>query len=255
LPDNKNLITQKILYKKAFNDYLDSGGFPKAVSLDAELRRQEIIMYYETIILKDIVARYNLKNYDSVKKVAHFLVSNIGKPYNLNKVRIALNLSYDLVHKYFEYLKDTFLIFEIYQYNHSLNKQFANRQKVYCIDNGILANTAFRISEDYGRYLENVVFIELMHRNHEVYFHQEKKECDFVIKEGLQIIQAIQVSRSLYAEHTYKREMEGLLEAMNTYGLNEGMLLTENEESETTFEGFKITVQPVWKWLLKHDVK
>jgi predicted AAA+ superfamily ATPase len=250
-PDKISLITQKLVYKIGFNEYLKGGGFPKACTLDEDLRRQEIIMYYETIILKDIVARYNLKNYDNVKKVALYLLSNIGKPFNLNKVRVSLTLSYDLTDKYFEYLKDTFLLFEVFQYNHSLNRQFANRRKVYCIDNGILTNTSFRISEDYGRYLENLVFIELLRKGHEVYFHQGKKECDFVIKEGLIITKAMQVCRTLQDEETKKRELEGLKEALETYGLYEGMILTEDEEYEIASEGRRIIVQPVWKWLLE----
>jgi hypothetical protein len=251
-PDKISLITQKLVYKIAFNEYLKGGGFPKVCSMEEDLRRQEIIMYYETIILKDIVARYNLKNYDSVKKVAHYLLSNIGKPFNLNKVRVSLTLSYDLADKYFEYLKDTFLLFEVFQYDHSLNRQFANRRKVYCIDNGILTNTSFRISEDYGRYLENLVFINLLRKGHEVYFHQGKKECDFVVKEGLNIRQAIQVSRTLHDVETKKRELEGIIEALVTYGLNEGRILTEDEEYEIDAEGCRIFVQPVWKWLLEN---
>jgi hypothetical protein len=250
-PDKISLITQKLVYKIAFNDYLKSGGFPKACSLDEDLRRQEIIMYYETIILKDIVARHNLKNYDSVKKVALYLLSNIGKPFNLNKVRTSLSLSYDLADKYFEYLKDTFLFFEVFQYDHSLNRQFANRRKVYCIDNGILTHTSFRISEDYGRYLENLVFVELLRKRQDVYFHQGKKECDFVIKEGLNIRQAIQVSRSMQDDETKKRELEGLKEALDMYGLKEGTILTEDEEYQIDKEGHRIIVQPVWKWLLE----
>jgi len=254
-PDKISLITQKMTYKIAFNEYLRVGGFPKVSSLEDDLRRQEIIMYYETIILKDIVARYNLKNYDSVKKVALYLLSNIGKPFNLNKLRVSLTLSYDLADKYFEYLKDTFLLFEIFQYDHSLNMQFSNRRKVYCIDNGILTNTSFRISEDYGRYLENLVFIELKRNGLEVYFHQGKKECDFVIKEGLNIKKAIQVCRTLKDENTKIRELKGLEEALDTYGLNEGMILTDDEEYEMVLEDHRIIVKPVWKWLLENGFK
>ncbi len=250
-PDKISIITQKLVYKIAFNEYIKGGGFPKVCSLDEDLRRQEIIMYFETIILKDIVARYNLKNYDSVKKVALYLISNIGKPFNLNKVRVSLTLSYDLADKYFEYLKDTFLLFEVFQYDHSINRQFANHRKVYCIDNGVLTYTSFRVSEDYGRYLENLVFIELLRQGHEVYFHQGKKECDFIIKKGLTITQAIQVCRTLQDEETKKRELEGLKEALETYGLIEGVILTEDEEYEISFQGRRIIVQPVWKWLLE----
>jgi len=252
-PDKISLVTQKVLYKKTFNECLKTSGFPKVISLDDDLRRQEIIMYYETIILKDIVARHNLKNYDSVRKVAFYLLSNIGRPFNLNRVRVALSLSYDLADKYFEYLKDTFLLFEINQFDYSLNTQFAGRRKVYCIDNGILANTSFRISEDYGRYLENLVFVELMRRGHEVYFHSGKKECDFLIKEGLAVRQAIQVSRTLQDEETGKRETEGLVEALNAFGLKEGMILTEDEEYEMNADDHRIRVKSVWKWLLEHE--
>lgn len=254
-PDKISLITQQMTYKIAFNEYLRVGGFPKVSSLEDDLRRQEIIMYYETIILKDIVARYNLKNYDSVKKVALYLLSNIGKPFNLNKLRVSLTLSYDLADKYFEYLKDTFLLFEIFQYDHSLSRQFSNRRKVYCIDNGILTNTSFRISEDYGRYLENLVFIELHRNGLEVYFYQGKKECDFVIKEGLNIKKAIQVCRTLKDENTKKRELKGLEEALDTFGLNEGMILTDDEEYEMVLEDHRIIVKPVWKWLLENGIK
>ncbi|OQX78499.1 MAG: hypothetical protein B6D61_05355 [Bacteroidetes bacterium 4484_249] len=254
-PDKKTMSTQRITYKKAFSEYIKTGGFPKINFLPKELIKPEIIMYYETIILKDIVARYNLKNYDNVKKVALFLLSNIGRPLNLNKIRTSLQLSYDLADKYFEYLKDTFLLMEINQFDYSLKKQFANRRKVYCIDNGILSNTSFRISEDYGRYLENLVFIELIRRGHELYFYYGKKECDFVIKEGVNISVAIQVTRTLLDGKTRKRELDGLIEAISTFKLREGLILTEDEEDILEFENYKIYVKPVWKWLLETKIK
>jgi predicted AAA+ superfamily ATPase len=250
-PDKKTLVTQKIPYKKVFNDYIRTGGFPKINSLDDDLKKPEIIMYYETIILKDIVARYNLKNYDNVKKVALYLLSNIGKPLNLNKVRTSIQLSYDLVDKYFEYLKETFLLTEINQFDYSLMRQFANRRKIYCIDNGILSFTSFRISEDYGRYLENMVFIELMRRGYEVYFYNGQKECDFLIKQGLSVTGAIQVCTSLLDKDTKNREMEGLSEAINAFGLNKGIILTDDEEDTFQTDNIKIEVKPVWKWILE----
>ena len=253
VPDKMNLVSQQINFKKAFSSYNKDGGFPKISLIDDEMKRPELIMYYETIILKDIVARHKLKNYDNVKKTALYLLSNIGKPLNLNKVRISLNLSYELINKYFEYIKDTFLLFEINPFDYSLKKQFANRKKIYCIDNGILSHTTFRFSEDYGRYLENIVFVELLRRNMEVYFHLGKKECDFIIKEGTDIIQAIQVTRSLHDKQTDKRELAGVLEAMEHYGLNEGLILTEDEEGSFDLGQHKISVAPIWKWLLEQE--
>ncbi len=249
-PDKKMLATEKITYKKAFNDFIITGGFPKINFLSDDLKRTEIIMYYETIILKDIVARHNLKNYNNVKKVALFLLSNVGKPFNINNIRASLHLSYDLADKYFEYLKDTFLLMEINQFDYSLKKQFANRRKVYCIDNGIISFTSFRISENYGRYLENLVFIELKKRCQEVYFFNGKYECDFVIKEGARIRSAIQVCRTLQDAITKQREVNGLLEAIETFELTEGLILTEDEEDILKLDNKTIYIKPVWKWLL-----
>ena len=210
-------------------------------------------MYFDTIILKDIVARYNLKNYEYINKVALFLLSNIGKPLNFNKIAISLNLSYNLIDNYFEYLKNTYLFFEINRYDYSLKKQFSNRKKVYCVDNGILSNISFRISEDYGRYLENTVLIELKRRGKEIYYHLGKKECDFIIKSGIEIVQAIQVCRTLQNKDTESRELDGLTEAMRQYGLKEGLILTEDEEAGYNIDNLSITVKPVWKWLLEPE--
>ncbi len=250
LPTKSTFITNRTHYKIAFNSYIVDGGFPLVTLMTENLQKQEIMMYYDTIILKDIVARYNLKNYDNVKKVALYMMSNIGKPLNLNNIRMALNLSYELVEKYYEYLKDTYLFFEIIQFDYSLKKQFSGKKKIYCIDNGMMSNTAFRISEDYGRYMENLVFVELIRRNKEIFYHQKSKECDFILKDQTQISEAIQVCRSLLNETTKEREINGLLEAMEIYQLSNGLILTEDEEETIIIKEKTITILPLWKWLL-----
>jgi predicted AAA+ superfamily ATPase len=80
--------------------------------------------------------------------------------------------------------------------------------------------------------LANLVFLELKRRDKEIYYHNQKKECDFVIKEKSKIVEVIQVSWSIESESTYDRELAGLLDAVNTYGLKEGLILTESMEHE-----------------------
>lgn len=248
--DKNTLITNKIKYKQLFNHFIKEGGFPKVVLLPEELKRNELLAYYDTIILKDIVARYNLKNYDNVKKVSLYIFSNIGKPLNLNNIRKAVNISYELVEKYFEYLLDTFLFFEITKYDYSLKKQLSGQKKIYCVDTGMLEVVSFKFSEDYGRFLENLVFIELKRKGLEIYYHLDKRECDFLIKEKDNIVQAIQVTRNMEDLATKKREIEGLIEAMKVHNLKLGFILTEDEEYELNENGLRIIVLPVWKWLL-----
>jgi len=79
-----------------------------------------------------------------------------------------------------------------------------------------------------------------------MYYHSQKHECDFVIKEK----EAIQVSWSVYSPSTREREIEGLLEALTCYKLREGFILTDDEEDEFTIKDFTIKVMPTWKWLL-----
>lgn len=106
------------------------------------------------------------------------------------------------------------------------------------------------MSEDRGRILENVVFLQLRMQVKEIYFHKEKKECDFVIRKGNRIVQAIQVTTGLSNPEVKKREIEGLMEAMRAYDLEEGIILTENESDIIEIDKFQISVMPIWKWLL-----
>jgi predicted AAA+ superfamily ATPase len=102
--------------------------------------------------------------------------------------------------------------------------------------------------------LENIVYCELRRRKHELYFHKQNQECDFIIKKELEIIQAIQVCLSLENPDTKKREVKGLLEAMRTYKLKQGIILTYSEEGQEIIidedTQYSIEIIPVWKWML-----
>lgn len=125
---------------------------------------------------------------------------------------------------------------------------------MYFIDHVLAKTLGFSFSDDYGRMLENIVYIELRRRQFSVYYHRDKKECDFIIQEGNHIIEAIQVSQTLSNSATKQRETDGLLEAMETYSLREGYILTENEEGEERIHSngheYLIHIMPLWRWLL-----
>ncbi len=114
----------------------------------------------------------------------------------------------------------------------------------------------FKFSEDHGRVLENIVFLELKRQSKEIYFHKLTKECDFLVRDGYKISATIQVCASLKNKETRQREINGLLEAMNAYDLQEGLIITEDEKEhiEEIYQSkhFKIEVIPCWQWLLKN---
>jgi len=249
-----DLVSKEKKIKKLFQEYFDWGGFPRLVEFDDELiKKNELTSYYDTIILKDIAKRYEISNISDLKNLSFYLLSNISKYYSINKLKKLELGAYDTIKKYIEYLKETYLIFDLELYDKSIKKQMVNPKKIYTIDTGLANAISFKFSEDRGRILENLVFIELKRRGKEIYYHKQKKECDFVIKKGLDIVQAIQVTKTLENTETKKREIDGLLDALKTYNLKEGLILTEYEENEFESEGFKITVKPIWKWLLVFD--
>jgi predicted AAA+ superfamily ATPase len=253
-----NLIRKKIFSTadvgtllKIFEDYMTFGGIPEYV----KFKKVEYIKnLYEGILYRDIIARYNISNEKPLKELVYYFASNIGKEFSYSKLGEDLGIaSPNTVSKYCSCLEDCYLCFFLSRYSHSLKKQIQYNKKCYMIDPAMIRLIGFRVSEDRGRLLENVVFLHLKMMGEEIFFHKEQKECDFIIRQGNQVVQSIQVASNLSDKKVRKRELEGLLEAMKAYSLTEGMIITENDEEEFEVEGFQIKVIPIWKWLLLLD--
>jgi predicted AAA+ superfamily ATPase len=128
-----------------------------------------------------------------------------------------------------------------------LRKQLINPKKVYSIDNGLTHVNSASFSEDKGRMLENMVFLNLRRSYRDIFYFREKGECDFVVKEGEKIKYAVQVCYELDEENK-NREISGLIEAMKKFNLKEGFILTYNQEDKIEIGSRKIFVKPVWIW-------
>lgn len=87
-------------------------------------------------------------------------------------------------------------------------------------------------------------------RGYDVFYHADKKECDFVVREGMSIKEAYQVTIAMNGEKTRKREIAGLAEAMDAYGLTEGYILTMEEKEDLQIDGKTIHILPTWEWML-----
>nr|WP_321496800.1 ATP-binding protein [uncultured Methanolobus sp.] len=250
LPIPEVLTTvEKSTLKRHFNEYIEAGGIPEFVKNRDELYVKTL---YENIIYRDIIARYNLKDEKALKTTAYFAASNIAKEISYNNVRKLTGFSSaTTIKEYFEYLENSYLAYLLPRYSTSLKTQVYSNKKVYFIDTPIAKILGFRTSEDYGRILENMVFMELKRRNLEIYYHRENKECDFVIRNGYNIAEAIQVTQSLGNPDTRKREIEGLFDALETYNLSEGLILTDDTEDKIEIDDKQIIVKPVWKWMLE----
>ena len=244
--DHPTLIRRRQL----FASYLEYGGFPR-VALEPleDLKREILKNYYETIYLKDIIYPNNIRNNSDLYDVLYYLLSNIATPYSYNRIADSLQIAAETVREYLGYAEDAFLLYTVKKFDYSVRKQLANPKKIYCLDTGIISSVAFAFSENRGRLLENAVFIALKKTNREIYYHKDRYECDFLIKEHRKIIHAIQVTESLENPDTRIREIRGLCEAMELYDLKEGTILTLNESGEESLEGQKIRILPVYAWL------
>ncbi len=173
----------------------------------------------------------------------HYLISNISKEMSYNAVKNIFNVSNaGTIKEYIGYFENAFLLFSINKFDFSLKKQLINPKKIYAIDSGLANSVSFQFSENLGRQLENLVFLHLKRMNFEIFYHSNIFECDFVARINDKIVMVIQVTQSIENEQTRIREIIGLTEAMQMYGLTTGIILTEDEEDEIIKNGVTIIV-------------
>lgn len=243
---------KEIEIKNHFENYLKFGAFP-AIALRNVYQKELLINYFEDFIFKDIASRHSVDN-AKLKDLGIYLATNATKLFSYRKVAQSLSAHPNTIMDYISYYKEIFLFNELYKFDFSLQRQFSSHKKIYAIDTGIAAAVSFRFSSERGRMLENLVYNELQRRKHELFFFKEEKECDFLIKENLEIIQAIQVCATLSEPETKQREMAGVLAALEAHPHAKALILTEDESGEEPVtigkRRHRIKILPIWEWLL-----
>lgn len=245
---------EKTKIKKYFSSFLKEGGYPATISLDS-FKETVLQGYYESMIFKDVVERYRIKNVKKLRVLASLLFDSVTKDISYTKLAnklksLGFSLSNDTVIEHISYFEEAYLFFQNLKYEYSINKQLGAIKKIYCIDNGLLNAVSFKFSDDIGKLMENLVFIELKRRHKDTYYHRNAYECDFLIKEKNKVVNAIQVTEQL-DDNNIKREINGLVEAMDVYNLKTGTIITFDMNDEKTIEDKTVKIIPMWKWLLE----
>lgn len=242
---------EKAMLSELLHNYLKYGGFPEVIK---SKDMKELSQIYQDIIIKDVLVRFKIRDSKDFRELSLYLMSNAAKKISFNKLKNLLNFnSTTKVKNYVDFLSQTYLIFLLPKYSPSLKKQLVNDRKVYSVDTGLVNAVSFQFSENKGRLLENAVFLELLRNNNELFYFEEKNECDFVIKKGTKIIEAIQAAADISSPETRKREIEGLSLAMKEFNLKTGLIITENTEDIIEDAGRKIQIIPLWKFLLTRE--
>lgn len=137
------------------------------------------------------------------------------------------------------------------KYAQSVLKEELGEKKAYVIDNGLLNAVTFKFSADYGKLLENLMFLEFQKKGYKTFFYKGKRECDFVLygaDRGGKA--AIQTCAYFSDADTRKREIEGLAETCKNLKIENAYILTLSQEETIAYEGLTIKVEPAFKFLL-----
>ena len=243
---------QKARIVQKLEDYVRYGGYPETVRYREEWDRilREII---DVTIFRDIVERYDVKNIKMLKLFLNAIFNSkefsIHKFYNFLKSQ-GIKVSKNTLYTYFGYFEDSFIVFPLKRFSYSYKNVESSISKIYLVDNGFLSLQGIR---DYGRLIENIVFVELKRKYKEELFYYKSasdREIDFVLRNGKKTTELIQVCYSLDDFMTKEREIKALLQGSEELHCENLLVITWDYGADEIVSGKKIRYVPLGKWLL-----
>ena len=246
--------------RRFFDEYLKWGAYPAVANMDEYLREPVLREYFDTMILKDIIQRYNVSRPRQCIQLYRYLLSNISKGHTLQSAyrylkQSGFNTSKDAIRNYIEWAKDSWLLFSVPIFSDSRKDQERNYKKIYAID-WALANKNSQVWDGgQSRALENMVFLHLYRNQHRVHYYltrKKRQEVDFVVVDsnGNPAL-AVQVCLDITQEETLQRELEGLSTTANYFKTKDNLIITYNQERNFSINGVHIKAVPAWKWMLE----
>lgn len=246
-PKDFHLAEPRVLLKNQCQQWLESGGLPEYLHFNDP---DYVRTLFDNILYRDILTRYGIKRHREFRELIQLLATNLALPVTFSSLQKSIGLSNsETVKQYMGYLSNSYMFFELYQYHPSIKKQLNSPRKVYLNDVAFHNLVGFTISQNSGRKLENAVYLHLRRHSAGLFSFQGKGECDFVAFDHQRRPAAIQVCHELHPGNE-KREMDGLLEAMQAIHLEQGTIVTLDQERLLTRGSHQVSVIPVWKWLL-----
>lgn len=250
-PDRKEQAAQAIVLA---DDYMRNGGYPETI-LARGITKNYLSTLFDSILLKDVAQRHNVRNTTDLYNLATYLLSNFCNPISANELAGELGMSSVATTKKFcDYLNEPYLFFYLPRFNNKLKLMNKAPKKVYVVDNGFVQSTAFNLSENLGRLLENQVFVELLRRGYipgqTLFYYRTRndKEIDFVTRKGAKVEQLIQVCYDMTSEKTHKRELDALVEAAEELHCDNLLVITNSQEEKIEWKRTAILVTSIQKF-------
>ena len=236
------------------DDYMRNGGYPETIPARS-ITKSYLSTLFDSILLKDVAQRHKVRNTTDLYNLATYLLSNFCNPISANELAGELSLSSVATTKKFcDYLNEPYLFFYLPRFNNKLKLMNKAPKKVYVVDNGFVQSTAFNLSENLGRLLENQVFVELLRRGYipgqTLFYYRTRndKEIDFVTRKGTKVEQLIQVCYDMTSEKTRKRELDALVEAAEELHCDNLLVITNAHQVVVEWRDLTINIVSINKF-------
>lgn len=232
-----------------FDDYILHGGLSGSYLYEKDQDKYSYIRdVYNTIITRDLVQKYQIRNTIDLKSISNYMLDNISNLMSVNNIVLGINssggsITNKTVKNYIHYLENAFLYYKTSRYDVKGKKYLKSSVKYYTADIGFRYAVLGKKNMDFGRIYENVVYLELLRRGYEVYVGKlYQKEVDFVaIKQNEKIY--IQVSDNISHEETLERELSSLKAIKDFYPK---MLIANTKHTDYDIEGIKVVDLETW---------
>jgi len=244
---------------RLFDEYLTWGAYPAIAGAEGSLREALLREYFDTMILRDVIQRYNVSKPAHCTQLYRYLLSNIAKPHTLQSAYAYLRqsgraTSRDSVRSYVQWAEDSWLMCVVPILSSSHKEQERNYKKIYCIDWALAIRNSPVWDGSFSQALENVVYLHLRRSFPRVFYYRTRttrQEVDFVaLNDRGQPAAAIQVCSNVSDPKTLAREIAPLETTAKHFGIAEATVVTLNEEAEIRRGGLLIRLVPAWRWLL-----
>ena len=247
---------KRLIVKKMFEKYWETGGFPEVADLEKHLRIKIHQEYLNAILFRDIIERHDVSHPKAITDLAYWLLDNAASLYSINNLTgylqsLGHKVSKSLVSDYLEWYEDAFFLFTVRIFNASIARSNTNPKKIFCIDHALVTSVSSGILLNSGHLLENMVFTNLRRLWSEIFYYKTKngREVDFIVQKQNRSLILIQVCESLAHSLTRKRELAALSEALSELGMQSGTIVTRNENERIEIEDKTIEVVPIWRFL------
>ena len=241
-----------------FLQYLVQGGYPEIAFLDEGLRTRTLQEYFDVMTYRDLVERYAFTNLPVIKYFLKRIASTTTSYLSLNKIynemrSMGYKLDKNFLYEVNEAARAVYLSLPVSKFDYSELKRSGSDKKNYFIDNGLLNAITIKFSNNAGKLLENLCYLELRRQGKQIYYFKEGKECDFVLyTEGKKPI-PLQVSYSLEDKDTLARETQGLVYCCKKTGAATGYLLSLDKLPDKIIEGKKVKFLQAVSFFLDHE--